>query len=1199
MSRGHRWVGLAVLCLAAMNSWAEDTNESMTPPGFDIPIAEVTNAVLLDGAGHDAVWSRARTLPPLMLSAGKPERADRTSTVRAVRAGSWLLLALDANEPDGIVAQESLHGADLWFDDSFGIQLKGSQSVEILVNPLGSLWCNVNGTTDAAPILRSAILSSARITKGHWRAEVAVDLRELEKDGQFPANTTLRIYRQRQQRGLTPFEETSVPPSNQSLLVPLPTAELAKTVRVTAALPEHFFGAAVIDAGRCNAAPADAAAWSMLPATLLREDSGNTPLDPEFQTTEVRAALTRDALLLRIVCHEDHPELLKDGDGGVWNQDNLEVFVGPERFGYLQVAFNPFEKVETSRGKTGGKNVKPIPIPPGVSAKVVRGADAWTVDLTIPLNSVYATLALPSPRSPEVYPWWIQISRTRTPRETLSQAEQISLLSVTRSATGHCPLRFATLRIVDASAQPIASPVLERPELPAAVLSAERRKELKSTKMLESWITARKTKFNQQYEETFAKIDNADAWTAFAAKIRADLMRAMFPESGGKLPERTPLDARTVFTKTADGFQIQGILFQSRPGLLVPATLYLPLEAAKDGAQRPALIIIPAHHTPRNNSDLQVLGANFARAGGVVLAIESLGTGERSTIAAWEHQSYQRNEIGTQLLLAGTELAGWTAWDVSRAVDCLLQRGDIDAKRVGIVGGVAGGGDLSALAAVVDDRISLSVPFNFVMPRPFGGYWDPCRTYMGANSGGYTPWMVNALIAPRRLIVAQEFDWKPELQSAFERFQKVYAWLGAEKNLAMLHGGVNTHATHFNTMHRLPMYRIINEWWGMKLPEKDADEYRKTVPVPSLECTTTPDGVAYRDELDAAKKLREPLQIATEMMRAHLAKARGPHDSSVVGEPIDRLLSTSKPGAFDSKSVVVTPQKPWRGASVDGIWIPIEDGQLGLALWLLKPAAAKTPTPLVLCVAQAGKARFLAARAGEVQSLLNAGVAVALLDVRGCGETAANPNQLPEGATASLATELWMQNDSLPVRQLQDVRTALRFLATRDGIDASHLALWGEALNEPDGSSDEPVLFDETGFRQTGPSPRQYVEPAGGWLALMAAQYPVELDGKSIPIKAVLARGTVASFASILDRRYHYLPVDAAIPGLLSVADVSDVVSSLQDKTNVLAEDLRDCSNRSLSVERVKDAWNGYAPRDYSSFPTPRATERLIQALKR
>jgi hypothetical protein len=82
------------------------------------------------------------------------------------------------------------------------------------------------------------------------------------------------------------------------------------------------------------------------------------------------------------------------------------------------------------------------------------------------------------------------------------------------------------------------------------------------------------------------------------------------------------------------------------------------------------------------------------------------------------------------------------------------------------------------------------------------------------------------------------------------------------------------------------------------------------------------------------------------------------------------------------------------------------------------------------------------------------------------------------------------------------------------------------------------------------------------------------------------------SFASILERRYYYVPEDAIVPGLLNVADMSDIATALsKDKIAVVAENPRDGSNR--SVER--DWLNGTGP--YTEADG--AIDALIRALRK
>jgi hypothetical protein len=191
-----------------------------------------------------------------------------------------------------------------------------------------------------------------------------------------------------------------------------------------------------------------------------------------------------------------------------------------------------------------------------------------------------------------------------------------------------------------------------------------------------------------------------------------------------------------------------------------------------------------------------------------------------------------------------------------------------------------------------------------------------------------------------------------------------------------------------------------------------------------------------------------------------------------------------------------------------------------------------------------------------------------------------------------------MQNDSLPARQMKDVRSVLGYLAGRDDVDPARLALWGEDLGEPNGRADEPILFDETGFRQSSPTPMRRVEPAGCLLTLWAALFPVEAPGGgTFRVRAVLVRDCLASFLSVMQRRHHYLPMDAVAPGIAAAADVADMARGLlADGVSVTIEGLRDGSNRQVAPETVAAE---FGKADLSWCATEGAIAELAERLKR
>ena len=69
-------------------------------------------------------------------------------------------------------------------------------------------------------------------------------------------------------------------------------------------------------------------------------------------------------------------------------------------------------------------------------------------------------------------------------------------------------------------------------------------------------------------------------------------------------------------------------------------------------------------------------------------------------------------------------------------------------------------------------------------------------------------------------------------------------------------------------------------------------------------------------------------------------------------------------------------------------------------------------------------------------------------------------------------------------------------------------------------------------------NPNVQSEPGGGLLALLGAL--LEDD-----VEAIYASGTFASFQSLLESQFLYVPHDAVLPGVLTTSDVSDLAAAL------------------------------------------------------
>ena len=152
---------------------------------------------------------------------------------------------------------------------------------------------------------------------------------------------------------------------------------------------------------------------------------------------------------------------------------------------------------------------------------------------------------------------------------------------------------------------------------------------------------------------------------------------------------------------------------------------------------------------------------------------------------------------------------------------------------------------------------------------------------------------------------------------------------------------------------------------------------------------------------------------------------------------------------------------------------------------------------------------------------------------------------------------------------MRDLRSVIRYLTTRDDINASRLAIWGDSFS-PANSSEfvDPPL-------STALPPLQ-AEPAGAILAILASLFEDN-------VTAVLGRGCLTSYAAILDAPAFYVPHDAIVPGALEVADLPDLAAALAP-VPLRLEAFVDSRNRPAGADAVTAA---FAPvrQSYAALP--------------
>lgn len=678
--------------------------------------------------------------------------------------------------------------------------------------------------------------------------------------------------------------------------------------------------------------------------------------------------------------------------------------------------------------------------------------------------------------------------------------------------------------------------------------------------------SARLREANAADRAAWLQVRDRAGWERF----RVDRLNAL-RKSLGVFPE-APNEVKVRVTRKhgGDGYQIENLVIETRPGLLMTANLYRP---ARPAASMPGILIVHSHQQPKHTGWRQDMAMTWARAGCVVIVPDLVGHGERRQHPFPEsnpHDYHFRFDAAIQFYLIGDSLMGWFVWDLMRTVDVLLKLPGVDAKRVIAVSEPAGGGDVAAVTAALDTRITAVMVNNFGGPQPEtpyplprdaetsfeyagSGSWESTRNLRLAARDGFLPWFIVASIAPRRLVYYHEFYWDHEQDPVWKRLQKVWGWYDAADNLTGLAGrgfvvGNEPQNTHWLAESRELLYPTSKKWFDIPNPGK---EYSKRLPVEDLLCITP----------EIAKEHRPAHELAARLGAERTVSARKALESLNLIERRERLrrnlagllgnVDAAKPRLYG------TPAAPEKlgDVRVERLHLVTEPGIVVPTLLFLPLEAKGKRFPIVVGFSQHGKGEFLKQRATEIAGLLHSGVAVCLPDVRGTGETSLGDTRDRRSASTAIAAGELMLGQSVLSGQLRDLRSLLAYLRTRSDLDARKIGLWGDSLASANSN--------EIDFKVPYTAAKRPVqsEPLGGLLALLGGLFEDD-------VKAILMRGCLADYQRLLESPFSYVPFDAVAPGLLNIGDLPDLAAALAPR-HLRIEAAVDGHNRLVSAEEL------------------------------
>src|SRR5215204_1764599 len=653
--------------------------------------------------------------------------------------------------------------------------------------------------------------------------------------------------------------------------------------------------------------------------------------------------------------------------------------------------------------------------------------------------------------------------------------------------------------------------------------------------------------------QTRADAERRKAW------VRQTVLRLMGGLPASQETARRPPAVRRFGTLDEEGFRVEKITYESLPGLLVTANVYVP---TKGRGPFPAVVLTPGHD-PRGKVGQFSWGANLARTGMVALAYDPISEGER-------FQNYdpelgaskvggvtgEHGHADLQTLLLGEHVSRYFVWDAMRAVDYLASRRDVDAERIGAFG-CSGGGTVTAYLAVLDERVKAAATACYItsaeelLSSPAGPQEAEQSLPQFLEQGlDFGDWVEAAAPRPYAIVSTTE-DMFPfaGARQTFEEAKRIYGLYDAADRLQWIPGPGGHGALG-------PVAPDILAFFTRWLKNDDSKPtFTPARPRRPDDLLCTPTG-QLSDSVDSETVFSLNRRRAAELLppkrpfntRAELAalQARLRNDVRTTA-----AVSIS-PGA-SPPAVTTTGTNAREGYRLDKITLRADDG-LDLAGLLAVPERVGPKRAMLMLDSR--PAESLAAAGGEVERLARAGWLVLVLQPR------ATPAWVDEikspllGVHYLLSLRARLVGKTIVGMRADDIVRAVDWLTARADVERAGIAAYG---NGPHG---------------------------------VALLHAAALDER---IGRVFVENTLAAYRLAVERPVHRNLSEVALPGVLLRYDIGDLLLAVSPRpvvfinpvnsvgTTMREQDVRRelayvfDSERNLGTnERVRLVWRGF-----------------------
>lgn len=253
-----------------------------------------------------------------------------------------------------------------------------------------------------------------------------------------------------------------------------------------------------------------------------------------------------------------------------------------------------------------------------------------------------------------------------------------------------------------------------------------------------------------------------------------------------------------------DGYTVQNFRLKTANGHTVCGSIYAPTSKGK----HPLIICSNGHFSNGRYGKVQQLRlGTLARMGAICVDYDLWGWGESADEVG--SKAHQTPEAHVMQALNGIRILDW-----------MIQRKDVDTKRIGVNGG-SGGGTQTVLLTVLDDRFTAANPVVSVSSWFDGGC--PCESGMPIQlaGGGTCNAELAAMFAPKpMMLVSDGGDWTsttPELEYPY--LQRIYGFYGATDKVSNIHLPKERH--DFGDNKRNAVYKFFIDTFNLDASKLD------------------------------------------------------------------------------------------------------------------------------------------------------------------------------------------------------------------------------------------------------------------------------------------------------------------------------------------------------------------------------------------